>query len=359
MKPNNIIYASAISIFAFSAAYAQDQGTAQNPAAPSPQAQVGGAGGTDHGFAGYVPSATPGGMATGGSNTVETASEDGAGPNLNDGRQNTPQKVEGFNSAIEQNFPMTPQMLRQYRSVFEEQQRVLLERPQPEMITDSGLLTLEPGEAAPTMYVSPGMFTAISVYDSTGQAWPIAQYVVGDGKAFQVIQLGENSNGITVTPMVPVGWTNMAIVLKDEPKPIILKLEVSTSVANARRDLQIMKPGPNAVINTVSEMPSIRPIVQPEEEPITREAGSPLLMAALSGVDLPTSAKPVAVAGVNAKAWAMGKRLFIRTKSPLVSPAWSNSMAGPDGVFVYEIPQVPVALFSVNGSIVRADIDMP
>ena len=359
MRTKRLFFATALSVFAFSAAHAQTANNTQNPASPPPQAVAGGADGT-HGFAGYVPSASPAGMATGGSNVDGSnvaATEQSV--KLNDGRQNSPEKVEGFNSAVEQTFPMTPQMLRQYKAIFDEQQRVILERPQPEMVTDSGLLTLEPGEAAPTMYLSPGMFTAIGVYDSTGQPWPVTQYVVGDGKAFQVVQLGKDSNSVTVTPLVPVGWTNMALVLKDEPKPIILKLEISNSVANARRDLQIMKPGPNAVINTVSEMPSIRPIQQPETDPIAREAGSPLLMAALSGVDLPQSARPVAVAGVNAKAWAIGERLLIRSKSPLVSPAWSNSLAGPDGVYVYEIEQVPVALFSVNGSIVRADIDMP
>lgn len=358
MKLIKIACAGAVSAFALSVPYAQSV-SAQDLVSPPPQAETGGTGGAA-GFAGYVPSASPGGMATGGSNTA--APKPAPTPeelNLNNGRYNSPEKIDGFNTAVDQTFPMTPQMLRQYRAIFEEQQRVILERPQPEMVTDSGLLTLEPGETAPTMYLSPGMFTAIGVYDSTGQPWPITQYVVGDGNSFQVIQLGENSNSVTVTPMVPVGWTNMAIVLKDEPKPIILKLEISNSVANSRRDLQIMRPGPNAVINTVSEMPSIRPVEHPQTEPIAREAGSPLLMAALSGVDLPTSAQPVAISGVNAKAWAIGGRLLIRSRAPLVSPSWSNSMAGPDGVFVYEIEEVPVALFSVNGSIVRADIDMP
>lgn len=361
MKTRQIYLATALSVFAFSAAHAQNAET-QNPAPSSPQAVTGGADGA-HGFAGYVPSASIGGMSTGGSNVDKKSSDTEAGEDkrvqLNDGRQNSPQKVDGFNNAVEQNFPMTPQMLRQYKAIFDEQQRVILDRPQPEMITDSVLLSLEPGEPTPTIYIAPGMFTAIGVYDSTGQAWPVTQYVVGDKNSYQVIQLGDDSNSVTVTPTVPVGWTNMALVLKDEPKPVIVKLEVSNSIANTSRDIQVMKPGPNAVINTVSEMPSIRPVQQPKTDPIAREAGSPLLMAALSGVDLPQSAKPVSVYGVNAKAWAIGERLLIRSKSPLVSPSWSNSLAGPDGVYVYEIEQVPVALFSVNGSIVRADIDMP
>lgn len=360
-------------IFSFSLAHAQDVGSASSSVVPAPPVTAEGGGGSYIGFPGYVPSASPAGMVTGGSNQKQQQSnqQPAQGQNaqnqtqvpngaiLNDGKQNSPQKVEGFNAAIDQNFPMTPAMLRQYKATFDEQQRVLLERAQPQISSDSGLLTLEPGEETSTLYVSPGMFTAIGVYDNTGQPWPITQYVLGDGKSFQVIQLGEDSNNVTVTPMVPVGWTNLALVLKDEPKPIILKLEVSTTVASARRDIQIMKPGPKAVINTVSEMPVIRPITMPETDPITREAGNPLMMSALSGVDMPKTAQPVAIGGVNAKAWSLGGKLIVRSKSPLVSPSWSNSLAGPDGVFVYEIPEVPVALFSVNGQIVRADIDMP
>lgn len=352
-----VFLTSSAFILALSAAHAQDAGSTSLPVAPPPQVTTGGTDGASAGFAGYVPSASPGGMATGGSNV--SAPESAPTPGLNDGRQNNPQKIEGFNAAIENNFPMTPEMLRQYRAIFDEHQRVLLERPQPQMTNDSGVLTLEPGEDLQTLYVSPGMFTAVSIYDNTGQPWPVTQYVLGDGKSFQVIQLGENSNSITVTPMVPVGWTNLALVLKDEPKPVIVKLEVSNSVANGRRDIQVMKPGPNAIINTVSEMPVIRPVTMPETDPITREAGSPLLMSALAGVDMPESAKPVAIGGVNARGWVLAGKLIIRSKSPLVSPAWSNSLAGPDGVFVYEIPAVPVALFSVNGQIVRADIDIP
>lgn len=364
MKLKAVLYGGAISFISFSLAYAQTEvNNGNNLVVPPPQAQSGGADGSVAGFAGYVPSASSG-MQTGGSN-VTTAGPSGDGQpasapsNLNDGRQSSPEKVEGFNAAIDQNFPMTPEMLRKYRAVFEEQQRIILERRQPNMVADSGLLTLEPGEETSNMYLAPGIATAIGVYDSTGQPWPIVQYVVGRGGEFQVIQLGQDSNNITVTPTVPVGWTNLIIVLKDEPRPINIKLEVSDTVANTRRDLQILKPGPNAVINTVSEMPTIRPVEQPETDPITREAGTPVLMAAMSGVDLPQSAKPVAISGVRAQAWSLGGRLLIRSKSPLVSPAWSNSMAGPNGVFVYEIPEVPVALFSVNGQIVRADIDMP
>lgn len=353
MKRNSIILAGLFSAMAFSGAQAQTADALQGLAAPSPQEAAGGAGG-NLGFAGYVPSAAP---IT--EEPAQVVTPDGQQVELNNGRRNTQMKVDGFNDAMEQNFPMTPEMLRQYKSVYEEQQRIILERPQPELISDMGVISLEPGEPAPTIYVSPGMFTAISIYDSTGQPWPIVKRIVGDEASFQVVHLGDGANGVTVTPQIPVGWTNMALVLQDEPKPVIVKLEISSSIANTSRDIQITKPGPKAVVNTVSEMPVIRPVQEAETTPIAREAGSPLLMAALSGVDLPDSAKPLAVAGVNAKAWSIGGRVLIRSRNPLVSPAWSNSLAGPDGVFVYEIGAVPNALFSVNGRIVRADIDMP
>lgn len=368
MTAKKILLVTGSAIFScfFSAASAQDEDATKVLVVPSPPAATGGAGGASTGFAGYVPSASSlqphmsDGMVTGGSNVQPlpaTRAPISGGP-LSDGKQTSPEKIEGFNKSIEQTFPMTPDMLRQYMAIVEEQQRVLLEKPQPQISNSTGLLTLEPGEETPTIYVSPGMFTAIGVYDSTGQAWPITQYVIGNS-SFDVIQLGQDSNSITITPKVPLGWTNIALALKGEPKPIILNVEISKSVANARRDIQVMKPGPNAIITPASEMPSIKPVDMPQTEPITREAGSPLLMAALSGVDMPETAKPVSIGGVNAKAWAIGGKLIIRSRYPLASPAWTSSLAGPDGVFVYEIDQKPLALFIVNGQIVRADIDIP
>lgn len=308
------------------------------------------------GFSGYVPSRISGGMVSGGSATQAAAGETSESvpavaasrtPGLATGTEATPDRIEGFNKAVEDVFPMTPDMLRRYREIFEASERAMLEKSEPSAKIDAGFISLEPGETPAQLTVAPGIASVIGIYDATGQAWPISQYVLGSGENFQVIQLGDSSNNLAITPLVRLGWTNLVIVLKDEPKPIVMRIEISEGTAHYRHDVQVMKNGPNAVDNLAVTSSAVR------------EAGSTTLLAALTGVDLPPGSVRVPVRGVEARAWMIGDRLFLRSKHALLSPSWEGSMSGPDGVRVYELNPASVALFSVDGAIVRADVEIP
>jgi len=303
-------------------------------------------------FAGYVPSARPG-MVVGGGSPGEGAAEDDAVspgdglPEITDGRALSAEKIEGFNEAIEQNFPMTPEMIRRYRDIYENTERALSDRAEPEARVDAGFISLEPGETPSEISVAPGIASVLGFYDMTGQPWPIEQYVLGSGEDFQAVQLGQSSNNIAITPLKRFGWSNLVVVLKDQPKPVVMRVGISTETAHYRHDVQVMAAGPNATRNTAAS------------DRVLTEAGSGLLLAALSGVDLPSSARPVDIVGVDARAWVVGERLFVRSRHALLSPSWAASMSGPDGIRVYEIKPGPVALFSVDGTIVRADVVLP
>ena len=268
-------------------------------------------------------------------------------PPISNGTELSADRVEGFNKALEENFPMTPDMVRRYRDVFEANQRALLEREVPKARVEAGFISLEPGEAPPRITVAPGIASVIGFYDVTGQPWPITQHVLGAEEDFQVIQLGGDSNNIAVTPLKRVGFSNVVVMLKDQPKPVVMRIEVSNAEAQDRYDLQILSAGPNANANTAAEALSVR------------EAGSRTLLSVLSGVDIPTGSKPVSVQGVDARGWVIGENLFLRSKHALLSPQWLSSMSGPDGIRVYEIPKSNAALFSVDGTIVRADVVLP
>ncbi|MEP4209470.1 DotH/IcmK family type IV secretion protein, partial [Marinobacter alexandrii] len=193
---------------------------------PQPQAEV-----PIDALPGYVPAnpaARPRGMGTGGENVPAPTtfpmvapdypmrSPDGM-PEISTGSTITEEKIEGFNESIEQVFPMTPDMIRQYRQIFEENQDAVLERVEPETTSDAGIVSLEPGEEAPTLSLAPGIASVVGFYDASGQPWPVAQYVIGSGDQFQIIQLGKDANSLTVTPLTRVGWTNLVIMLRDEP----------------------------------------------------------------------------------------------------------------------------------------------
>jgi len=265
------------------------------------------------------------------------------------GRELNPLRIEGFNQSIEQIFPMTPEMIGRYREIYEEQQRAILDRPEPEALSTTGLVSLEPGEASPMIYVSPSVATVIGFYDATGAAWPINQFVSGDSEGFQVLRLGENSNNLTISPQKRIGYTNIVALLKGEDKPVTLRVRISDEQVNHRHDIQVMRIGPNAELNNAVS-PSSRTV---------EEAGNSLLLATLSGVNVPSDARPVRVEGVDARAWSYEDSVFVRSRHALLSPAWTESMAGPDGIRVYRINAASVALFSVDGRIVRAELKLP
>lgn len=268
---------------------------------------------------------------------------------LSTNREMNPLRIEGFNDAIEQIFPMTPEMILRYRQIFEEQQRAILDRPEPEVLNTTGLVSLEPGESSPVIYVSPSVASVIGFYDATGAAWPINQFVVGDGQSFRTVRLGENSNNLTISPQKRIGHTNIVALLQGEDKPVTLRIRISESQVNFRHDIQVMRVGPNAELNN-----AVRSASRTVEE-----AGNSLLLATLSGVDIPPSAVRVPVDGVDARAWLHEDGIYVRSRHALLSPSWTESMSGPDGVRVYRIHPASVALFSVDGRIVRAELKLP
>lgn len=335
--------------------------TESSPAG-SPAAADGAADGATGAFSGYVPSARSNGMVSGGSGV----NPQGAGP-ANDtradglpalvtGRETSLERQEGFNESINQVFPMTPEMLSRYRDIYDQSQRAMLERPEPQGRMETGLVSLEPGEDAPVLTLSPGIASIVGFYDATGAPWPISQYILGDGNDFQVIQLGGQENNLSVTPLVPVGWTNLIVVLEQEDKPVVLRLNISPQNADFRRDIQVMRIGPNADVNTASTM---SPGGQARTMTELRQAGGSLLVSALSGVDMPENSREVRVTGVTARAWLAGDQLIIRSNHALLSPSWDSSMSGPDGTRVYTMKPTGTVLFSVSGQIIRADIDLP
>jgi len=334
---------------AASAAFAQDQ-SQQSPAQQvSPAAVPGGS--ADGAYSGYVPSAASGlyvGVVGTGLSGVATVAAKKTESPLTSNTDMSADRVNGFNSAIDKNFPMTPEMIKRYRAIKEANDRALNERPEPKGRVDAGFISLQPGETPPQITVSPGIASVIGFYDMTGQPWPIDQYILGDGANYQVVQVGKDASSIAVTPLRDFGWTNIIVALKDEAKPVVMNIKVSNDQVQYRHDVQIMASGPNA-----------QPNMSNTTDSTVNEAGEPMMLNVLSGVDLPKTAKPVPVEGVSARAWLIGKKLYIRSKNPMLSPSWTSSMSGPDGVRVYVIDPGPVALFSVNGTIVRADIVLP
>lgn len=269
-------------------------------------------------------------------------------PPIIDPNQLTAEQIEAYNEAIRQVFPMTPELIRLYMQTARSTQEAILERPQPQPVTETSFIRLEPGEEPPALSVAEGIATALNFYDSTGQPWPISMYVLGNEK-FQAIQLGKGSNSLTLSPLVPVGWGNIVVTLEGLNQPVSISLSVSDTTVDSSRNIQIMEPGPNAVVP---------PPPPPRGQPVAGEAGNRMMMKVVEGVDIPEEATSVPVGGVDAKAWLLGEELYVRSRHRL-STQFHEQMAGPGGFNAYRLKRTPLLMFIVDGRVVAANVTLP
>ena len=259
----------------------------------------------------------------------------------------SPGQLEGFGDAVRDVFPMTPEMIRQFRRIHEENEEATMEEPFPEPVVDAVLVSLDPGAVPEGLRVAPGIASAIGFYDAAGSPWPVRQYVIGNRDDFRVIHLGENSNSLAISPVARVGWTNLVVVLADEPNPVVLRIVVDRRQAHFHRMVQIMKLGPNSddlYTHTEGSLP---------------KAGDRLMLAFLSGTELPPEARPVPVTGIEAEAWIMDGEIYLRARNPLLSPAWTASLSGPNNLKAYRLAPASSLLFSVDGRIAVASLELP
>ena len=252
-----------------------------------------------------------------------------------------------FESAIESVFPMTPEMVRAFRQRLSQNERANLESAEPSPVTETEMIALYPSSPPPRLLVAPGIATAVGFYDGTGAPWPVRQYVLGDGEAFQIVQLGDGANTLTISPLARVGWTNLVVALAGDPAPIVLGIRIDRARAHFRANVQVMRPGPNAAPTAAA----------PPDAPVLPKDS--VLLSALAGAGPEEGAAEVPVRGVEASAWAVGGDIYIRSRHPLLSPSWSASISGPSGRRAYKISPTSVLLFSVGGRIVAAELDLP
>lgn len=256
-------------------------------------------------------------------------------------------RIDGFNQSVSKALPMTPEMIQRLRQIYDGTQDAIHFRAPVAPVVDADIVSLEPGEAPPTLSVTPGVASVLAFFDASGQAWPISGYVVGNDENFQVLRLGqEQQNFITITPLVPGGWTNLVVSLEGQETPVVMTLSVERDRVHYRRDIQVMALGPNAAVSPATNTSGPRP-------------GDSGMLSYLAATDFPKDARSVDVEGVNARAWLEGDKLYVRSRLALISPVWSDSMAGPAGIRVYRLERTPVLLFSENGRIVKARVSLP
>ena len=249
-----------------------------------------------------------------------------------------------FERAYEGLVPLGPNEVRDTMSRYERTQRASVppSTGQPRGQVRIKTLSLEPGSEPPTVNISSGYVTTITILDATGEPWPILD--LGIGGNFEVSKTGGGNHVIRIMPLTRFGYGNLSVLLQDLSTPIIFKLSSGGATVDYRFDARVPRLGPNAKLSLIDKKNKL-------------QAGSAEIMSFLDNAP-PADAKRIRINGADSRtmAWTVDRRMFVRTPLTMLSPAWDSSVSSADGTTVYELTETPVLIMSDNGVLVRARV---
>lgn len=279
-------------------------------------------------------------------NDVQANSPPGA--NLPDLGINQPQakpttiRDEAFKELLNKTFPLKPEQIHELHVELDKSQIAVHTSPTapPQPISSTLRVDLSPGATPPIIRLATGFVTSIVFNDSTGQAWPVMDYSLGNPVGFN-IKWDSKTNALFIQSTKEHISGNMAVRLANLETPIMISLVTGQKDVDYRIDLQVPGNGPNASA--------------PLLDNALPQAASSSLLSALDGVP-PAGSIELNVAKDYGRAWAYNGKLLFRTKLTLLSPAWSASVSSPDGTRVYELMQTPLLLASKNGKTIKIEL---
>lgn len=261
----------------------------------------------------------------------------------------TPEEITAYGAALQSQFPMTPEMIQDYRRRVDESQKAAATPPSgqfPHAISDAKRLTLDSAQEPEVLLTGPDTVSVMAFYDQTGAAWPIASYVIGKPNSFQVYAMQEGSNQLAVTPLVPHGFSNIVVSLVGESRPLVFEVRTNSLNTHYRRDFTVHGLGPNA---------ASRPLQTRQSEPVAR-ASNDVMMSFATGADIPGNAVRLSTDNPSVRAWSYDGAIYLQSADAIISPPASRILTGPGQVKAYRIRPTSVALISSNGRVSKVRI---
>ena len=246
---------------------------------------------------------------------------------------------DAFQSAVKTALPMSPDQIQRLRKLFSDTQYATSALPSapPRPVARSQFVNLAPGATPPPIRLSQGIVTTLLFVDSTGGPWPIDAYDIGDPSTFN-IQWNKTDNMLMIQPTKLYGFGNIAVKLKGLNTPVMLTLTPpqlsDRNVVDYRVDLHVPGSGPNA-----NPLPNDQGFSSVE---------TPDLLGVLSGVP-PSGAKTLSIPDADSQAWALGDKLYVRTRLTILSPGWLSTLSSPDGMKAYLLQMTPTLVVAKHG----------
>lgn len=279
-------------------------------------------------------------------NQASTSGQNQATQTTAEQPQLSPQQLideAAFRQMKSSQLPMTPNQIMRLKKDYSQTQYAAAAAPTtpPSPTATSQIVSLAPGTIPPVIRLARGFVSSLVFLDSTGAAWPITAYDLGNPGAFN-IQWDRKSNTLMVQATKLYTYGNLAVTLKDLSTPVMLTLIPGQTAVDYRVDLRIQGLGPNAKdLPTGEGMPS---------------GTSPILLSVLEGVPPPGS-HTLSVTGGAAQAWLSGDKIYLRTRLVVLSPSWLGTMTSADGMRAYSMPKTPLILVSLGGQVKQLKIE--
>lgn len=258
-----------------------------------------------------------------------------------------------FMESLQTMFPLTPEQIHDFRNLETQVKEAENQMPAAAIHSKSRPLSLETGTNVAPVLLTPLYVGALSFFDMTGAPWPVSRVVIGNEELFKLINseyAKDDPKGdahiLYITPMLDHANSNILVFLEGANTPVSIPLVSSPSSKTGRQH-----DGMTSFIVS-SRSPFAKAPVLTDTAPVT----SPVMYAFLDGVP-PNEAvlKKTSLEGDDCLVWELGGKLYLRTRYPLIFPAFRSHTTTGD-VHVYEIGISPSFLLSKNGNTLTVDV---
>ncbi len=248
-----------------------------------------------------------------------------------------------FRSVSQEAFPLNPNQINALRNMLDQTQRAQAAAPYktPPAPTSTSLsIDLAPGAVPPVVRLSKGFVSSLVFIDTTGAAWPIDSFDLGDPTAFN-ISWDKKGNTLMVQARQEYSYGNLAVNLKNLNTPVMLTLVPGQRVVDYRVDMRVPGRGPQAAVSIGDDLPA---------------SADNQLLNVLNGI-APMNGRRLKTENDFAEVWLVDNLLYLRSVYAMLSPAWVSKMSSADGMNAYKLSPAPLVLLMRHGQIVSVKIE--
>lgn len=252
-----------------------------------------------------------------------------------------PNNIAAFDKVLSNLHPLTPRQILELRDRYEDTLRAAsataMTPPKPTIT--SQFVKLDTGSTPPIVRLAENFVSSLVFLDSTGSPWPIDSYNVGDPEAFS-LQWNKVDNVIVIQAKTLFKYGNLVVRLQGLSTPVVITLIPGQHEVDYRRELRIQGLGPKASAVEYESM---------------MVSESPKLLSVLDGIS-PLGSTAVQSSSPMVEAWRLGGKMFVRTSSKILSPAWVSSLRSSNGVTAYEMLYTSALVITSKGSVVTVNL---